>query len=87
MTAKAGALRIGFVSVTAPSSCCAFLRRRLAIIMRCCCSAARLVMTRTLIAISLMTAGALMTLFVVTAAAAYQFNEHCSEKAAWDGNC
>ena len=44
-------------------------------------------MTRMLIAISLMTAGDLMALFVATAAAAYQINEHCSEKAAWDGNC
>jgi len=44
-------------------------------------------MIRTMIAISIMTLGALFTVFMVTMAASYAVNERCTEQMAWDGNC
>ncbi len=44
-------------------------------------------MARALIAVSLMTAGGLFAAFILTAAASYALDGHCSEQMAWDGNC
>ena len=44
-------------------------------------------MTRTVIAISIMTLGAVFTVFMITMAASYEVNEQCTEQMAWDGNC
>jgi hypothetical protein len=44
-------------------------------------------MTRIVIALSIMTLGAMFTLFMITMAASYAINERCSEQMAWDGNC
>jgi len=44
-------------------------------------------MTRTVIAVFIMTLGALFTLFMITMAASYAINERCTEQMAWDGNC
>ena len=44
-------------------------------------------MTRILIAISIMTLGAVFTVFTITMAASYEMNERCTEQMAWNGNC
>jgi len=44
-------------------------------------------MIRTVIAISIMTLGAVFTVFMITMAASYEVNEQCTEQMAWDGNC
>ena len=44
-------------------------------------------MTRTVIAVSVMALCAMFTVFALTMAAAYEINEHCTDKMAWDGNC
>ena len=44
-------------------------------------------MTRTVIAVFIMTLGALLTVFMITVAASYEINERCTEQMAWDGNC
>lgn len=47
----------------------------------------RRVMTRTVIAISVVTAAALVMIFGVTMALSYQFNERCTDQMAQQGNC
>jgi hypothetical protein len=44
-------------------------------------------MARTVVAISVLTLCALVTVFGLTMAAAYELNEHCTDQMAWDGNC
>jgi len=44
-------------------------------------------MTRTVIAVSVLTLGALLTAFMITMAASYQINERCTDQMAWVGNC
>ena len=44
-------------------------------------------MTRTLIAISVMTLTLLFTAFGLTMAVSYEINEGCSDQMARDGNC
>jgi len=44
-------------------------------------------MTRTLLAVSIMTLCALFTVLGVTMAASYAINERCTEQMAWNGNC
>ena len=47
----------------------------------------RRVMTRTLIAISVVTATVLATAFGITMALSYAINEHCTDPMAQQGNC
>ena len=44
-------------------------------------------MTRIVIAVSIMTLGAVFTIFMITMAASYAINERCTEQMAWNGNC
>jgi len=45
------------------------------------------VVTRTLIAISVLTAAVLVMAFGVTMALSYQINERCTDQMAQQGNC
>ena len=47
----------------------------------------RTVVTRTLIAISVLTAAVLVMAFGVTMALSYQINERCTDQMAQQGNC
>jgi len=44
-------------------------------------------MTRTVIAVSIMTLGVLFMVFMITMAASYEINERCTEPMASDGDC
>jgi hypothetical protein len=44
-------------------------------------------MARTVIAVSILTLGALFMVFMITMAASYEINERCTEQMAWAGNC
>ena len=44
-------------------------------------------MARRVIAVSIMTAGVLLTAFTITMALSYQINGRCTEQMAQSGNC
>jgi hypothetical protein len=44
-------------------------------------------MARILVAVAIMTAGALFTVFATVMTVSYEINESCTDQMARDGNC